>query len=503
MEISKNVFTEYKRILTDLIVSDEFCAELLPFAKKEYFPKTVAPLLKWIESHFNEYAEAPREEIRTIFEQQSEFLNDDEFTIIHNTLEHLSDYEGTFKGNIALRKNLALHYLKTKNLELTIKAIQDRLANNKVAEAEVLLENHYALEFVLRDEDKPNDEVIKNVILDYWYPENDRATLYVSPGELGAVLGENKRKWLKSYAGPPKRGKTQWLMEEMIDAVKEKKNVLFITLEMSKEELMHRLVLRISGMKNMDYQGKYKLPIFDCERNQQGTCVEDIYEGTALNLDENDLPEYEHDPSHLVCTQCMGSRLFVPAGWWKMVDRKNSNSEMMRKRLDAFNRLYAKRYRIKEFPDGTLNEIGVNHLLHELRRKEDFIPDVIIVDYADRMIPNKTMGEYRHNLDSIWRGLKKIAQENDAEVITATQTNKATFSRDITIEDLAEDSRKAAHVDMMIAINQSKSDKHFNLTRIQPLIHRHNNDLEGKTCTVLQDIKHFQICLTSAIRSES
>ena len=78
---------------------------------------------------------------------------------------------------------------------------------------------------------------------------------------------------------------------------------------------------------------------------------------------------------------------------------------------------------IKEYPTKSAStETIKNHI--ERLKKRGIEPDMIIVDYADLLRSISAHREKRMELESIYEGLRGIAQEFDCAVWTASQTNR-------------------------------------------------------------------------------
>ena len=85
-------------------------------------------------------------------------------------------------------------------------------------------------------------------------------------------------------------------------------------------------------------------------------------------------------------------------------------------------------------------------------------PDVLILDYADILyMPTGSGGDTRSGHNEIWKGLRRISQEFNLLLITATQTKKASIGKPTLLgaSDYSEDGRKNDHVTAMIGINQT------------------------------------------------
>ena len=77
--------------------------------------------------------------------------------------------------------------------------------------------------------------------------------------------------------------------------------------------------------------------------------------------------------------------------------------------------------RIKRYPDGVATVNTFYAHLEYLKCNENFVPDLIIVDYADNMRPLIKGEQLRHDLVQIYRELRAMAIEMQCPVITASQ----------------------------------------------------------------------------------
>ena len=117
----------------------------------------------------------------------------------------------------------------------------------------------------------------------------------------------------------------------------------------------------------------------------------------------------------------------------------------------------------------TISANGIKSILLNWARL-GWVPSVICIDYADILAP--TFGgagvDSRHQVNATWQALRGISQEFHACVVTATQTNAASYDKElITRSNFSEDKRKNAHVTAMLAINQDmKTEKPNGIQRI-------------------------------------
>ena len=79
---------------------------------------------------------------------------------------------------------------------------------------------------------------------------------------------------------------------------------------------------------------------------------------------------------------------------------------------------------IKEFPTGTATVNSLRALLVQLRNYDDFVPDIIVVDYLELLRPvRENQHEYQAQ-QRIAEELRGLAMETKVLLWTATQTNR-------------------------------------------------------------------------------
>jgi replicative DNA helicase len=122
---------------------------------------------------------------------------------------------------------------------------------------------------------------------------------------------------------------------------------------------------------------------------------------------------------------------------------------------------------IKEFPSGRLTiEMLKAHLLL-MQSRDDFHPDVVIVDYMDIMAMPAHIKEPIEQLTWLGIELRALAYEMNVALWTATQTNRGGVDKEIVSEaDVAGDFKKMATSDVVISINQTKKEAVLNEARV-------------------------------------
>jgi len=99
--------------------------------------------------------------------------------------------------------------------------------------------------------------------------------------------------------------------------------------------------------------------------------------------------------------------------------------------------------------------------------REDWVPDVIIIDYADILLMNGAGLEGRDLINDTWKKLRALSQKFHCLVVTATQADASSYDATIiTKKNFSEDKRKIAHVTGMIGLNQSPEEKELGVMRL-------------------------------------
>jgi replicative DNA helicase len=146
--------------------------------------------------------------------------------------------------------------------------------------------------------------------------------------------------------------------------------------------------------------------------------------------------------------------------------------------------------RIVSFSSGSLTPSMLRRVI-ERYRADGIIFDMIAVDYADIMAPEHYTDNDIANSKQVWLGLRAIAHEEDAAVLTATQTNRDGFKKDTAkAEDTAEDFNKVRIADLMISINRSDDEKAAGEARL--FIAASRNQVGEITIKITQDLSKMQ-----------
>lgn len=125
------------------------------------------------------------------------------------------------------------------------------------------------------------------------------------------------------------------------------------------------------------------------------------------------------------------------------------------------------RLMIKEFATKTATVQTLRAYIQRLVATKGFVPDMVVVDYADLMRGSRSYGDHRFELAGVYEELRALAQELNVVLITADQTNRGGMNEEIvTLSSIAESFAKATVCDVIITISRRMEDKQSNMGRL-------------------------------------
>jgi replicative DNA helicase len=141
---------------------------------------------------------------------------------------------------------------------------------------------------------------------------------------------------------------------------------------------------------------------------------------------------------------------------------------------------------IHEFPTGSMRPSDLRRLI-EHYKAQGVTFDLVIVDYADLMAPEKVTENVQENSKSVYVNLRGMAMQEGFAMLTATQTNREGAKKAVaTMTDIAEDINKVRIADVLISINKTDDERASGHARLYFAASR--NQRSGFTVRVKQDI---------------
>lgn len=271
-------------------------------------------------------------------------------------------------------------------------------------------------------------------------PDLDKRGVVPTRGELYAIQG------------PKKSGKSWALHHIAKQVLLSGKKVLHISLENGWERVIQRYFQAFFAYKNLDDGVTNDLVVpsagsFDTRRATHSGCLSDIATVNGLQEQLDSMP-------------------------------------ILRDNL-----------RIEEFPSNTLTIPQLKAYMDFLEVTEQFIPDLLIVDYGSIMaVPDPR--QKRLYIGQIHIDLRSIAQQRNIAVVTVVQTNRSGAKEawaDST--DVAEDFSIAATADNLLTLNRTKLEASMGLARIWVSDSRNGQGDFG--ILIVQNYATGQFCLAS------
>jgi replicative DNA helicase len=114
---------------------------------------------------------------------------------------------------------------------------------------------------------------------------------------------------------------------------------------------------------------------------------------------------------------------------------------------------------IKQYPTGTASIVTIRNHLEKLAMK-DFVPSIIVIDYADIMRSTRSYDSLRHELKLVYEELRNLAMEMNIPIWTASQANREASKADIVgLENMSEAYGKAMVADVVVSLSRKPLEK--------------------------------------------
>ena len=508
--------TQEDLFLTGMIVSTEFLKEITHVLEPRYFKSPhIRTISQWVLDYYEKHEQAPGSYIQEIFDIESRNAEIADQELIEKLLITISTKYRDKPFNHGYMIPKMLDYIKERVVEITLEDAKWSLKKEGATAAwetlntikEVYAKIPTGFSF-FRDFDKRFAN---------WYYANKREIMRF-PGALGNYMSPLIRKKLIAFMGKPKGGKSWWLIYCAYIAATHKLNVAFFSLEMSEDEVEERLATMLSCAEFGSGSRQYKMPVMDCKMNQNGECVKSICTNPGESILDKGPVKWENTP-HITCDACRKDWSEEDAGdvytdfefasWMEEKDIPKMSPREISKIMDQF-RMHFGEDTLRIFTH-KINSVTIEDLENELdnvEKKSNWIPDVVIVDYADIAKKDSKISERRHQLSDIWEGLSGLAKYRNVLVFTASQGNRGAVNKtSMGMDDIAEDFGKVMIVDGLCAINEDnsgdkiqKKDKYWQRQKLKWIAHRYKKDIKDwETCVTLNNLTLGQVCLDSEI----
>ncbi len=318
----------------------------------------------------------------------------------------------------------------------------------------------------------------------FWFNDEAtiRSTFAVHAREpvitFGGGLGEFFRNALEreafvAFCGPQKSGKTWYLLEMAYRAAEQRKRVAFFEAgDLSDWEVKELFLTRIARHPIRSDSGRWPLTVrWPTEIEYEGTHRKDEHAKVRRKLLKFKAP-LDADAAVL-----------AHARWLREGPRVKPDRVLLR---------------MSSHPNSTLSVDGMRVILDSWERPHAWVPDVIVVDYADILAPIDKREEGRDRINTTWKHLRGLAQERRALVLTGTQVKATGYGKWVLgREDFADDNRKLSHCTGMIGINVWPKDKELGVSRLNWIVKRRGRFSPTRCCHVASCLDLAQVAVRS------
>ena len=511
-----------RKIIIGLITSTNYLQKLQCLhVEEQLFKSSTAKLLaKWCFEYFHQYNKAPFKDIEEIYLEKlkKKQISDDIAEEIEEEILPDLNNEYVEEGiNVDYLLDKTKQYFEERHLENHSELISDLLERGKLPEAKEQAQNYKGIAKEIGNDISLKDESVL-IKLEQAFNTSYQSVIRF-PGKLGAFWNHQLvRDSLVGLMAPEKRGKTFMLFEMALRGCKQGSKVaVFQAGDMSENQALVRLSISLSRKSNLEkYSGKFYIPVKDCIHNQLDTCDRNVREcdfGILNGMDYTEqnlnktitkdvlVEQIKLNENYKPCHNCSAyNNHNWGAVWLKEVN--TGNPLTVKEAQDKFKAFFTKNnkeFKLSTHANLTLSVQEIKNILATWEKEEGFVPDVIIIDYADILVPDNRM-EFRHSQNEIWKGLRGLSQEKHCLVVTATQTDSNSYEQDtIKLKNFSEDKRKYSHVTAMYGLNQDKEgkEKKLGVLRINELLLREADYDTNNYVTVLQSLQMGKPFLTS------
>ena len=488
-----------RQITTAAILNTDYLRQIEEFYKPQYIEANSArKILEWCFSYYRKYKKAPGKHIQNIYVHKLKNKQIDKKTaqVVELVLENLSQNEEV--TNVGYLVDQTKEYFKQRSLLILSEDIQNELEQGNIIDAEAIALSYKPPTELIKNDIDPFTKQVKPIIRKAF--EERKNPLIRFPGALGKFWNhELVRGGFVALMGHEKIGKTFLLIEMAMRAIRSKAKVAFFQAgDMTEAQQARRIAIYLNKRSDQErYCRGMFVPKLDCWLNQCDECDRDERESDELifkkkkDITYNSLVEaVAKYPDYRPCHNCRNIIGSVWLEWRKPIQPLTAKHAY--KSLITFGRRYKGRLRISTHANEELTITKVERILEQWEKSIDFIPDVVIIDYADILAPCRDIYrlEFRQQQNKIWQRMRALSEKKQVLLLTATQAKATSYNKKLLdLSDYSEDKRKYAHTTAMYGLNQLPDEKRIGLLRINELVIRESDFDRERPVTVLQRLQ--------------
>ncbi|GIW60152.1 MAG: hypothetical protein KatS3mg087_1218 [Patescibacteria group bacterium] len=428
-----------RHLIAAIVTNDICCSKICEAAiryKASFGHEAADVILNLCCAYYQQYSKAPKQAIQSLIDiwgskESRQNLIEEVSTLLLQSAEEHKDYNDF---DVTYITKIAEHYF---NKTLAFKIADQIRETCLTGEPELAISK---LEHVSKIKLSADTWIDPEEDVEAWIDaiESVDTAAIVYPGTMGELLGTSLSKGtLYSFWGTEKAGKSFFLIDAAWRAIMARKRVAFFEVgDLGKKEVLKRFCCRITRKPRK--------------------------------------------PGHVNW----------PVGW-------DGNNPVLEKRymeeasfVSAINKLRrysrgAKLLRISCHPNSSISVLDIKSYLDQWRRSEKWVPDVLIIDYADILLmksPYKS-SDTKDLIDETWKQLRRLSQEYDLLILTASQAGAQAYKKQegsrMLKSDFSGRKTKLAHSNGVIGINLYERNP---LTTYVNWVVRRDGPVMGQVC---------------------
>lgn len=399
-------------------------------------------LFSIIKNYYKEYKEAPKDHFFELYDEEKSKLSEKNQKICENILETLASIDHTNPKYLLNKLHEAIAYIEFEDALVEAAHLHKK---KKLGEAKNV---------ILKALRKPEQlqSTYYNFLKDESYYEKrvvgKKYKMRSMIKELDELIGGFNPGWLIIILAPTKFGKTKFLVELCIAAVLQGLNVLFISLEMGREEIDAAFDQAIGFLGDRP--------------------------GEAIDtMAYNKLKKEWYKTKKIVDT------IF--------------DLDIVSKNRRALGR-YGGKLVISDQSNGKFNCNDQEGLIEQIQNEENIIFDVVATDYLGEMGPTEKGQKKKERIAENTSGLKSNAKTRNIIQFTAQQVQRAAMRMKRFQSDNVADAIEPIWLsDMILAMMATEKEERENQYRIEVAEYRHG-DKHGSV-SLVKDLKRGAIAL--------
>jgi len=457
-------------ILISMITSTNFLARIYSCTDLRYFKNSYCQTVaRWCLKYFEKYSEAPKSQIEKIYNYQERRgkISGEEVDLIKSVLEKAQEqYDNEPEINVSFAIEKAEEYFNRVKLEDLFEQCSGMIEEGEVKKAQEEILSYKSIKV---GESEATDGLVDEAELQSAFSEQQKP-LFTLPGDIGEMVNSEfcRDKFIVLQA-PEKTGKTFWLLWLALRALRARLKVVMFELEMTKNQVNRRMSISISGISDSKkYCDGKRIPK---KFSEDGEPVDSLPNGFGVVYED----EEEKEP--LI---------------WQEAYRRNKEF------YQKFHLKKDRNWKLITAPARSLNIRQIGSELDRLEKEENFIPDVVLIDYMDILGAENPREQEREKINSNWVAAKALCNKRHIFLASVTQSNSLTYSMDLqTRSSFSEDHRKYAHTNGTLGLTQTPDDKRASIAKINWLVLREGDFNEKNVCYILQCLKKGRFCVDS------